>query len=115
MPTADALFVGDLLGGPSQIRRFGLDGKGETIIPIPKISAVQEMVALEDDSLLFRDHELYRAGSLVPLCRRKKPSRENGAAQHFAGLICRYRSDARIRDLKGRHENSAQYHFPQKE
>ena len=55
VPTADALFVGDLLGGPSQIRRFSLDGKGETIIPIPKISAVQKMVALEDGSLLFRD------------------------------------------------------------
>lgn len=55
VPTADALFTGDLLGGPSQIRRFALDGKGETLIPIPKISAVQEMVALEDGSLLFRD------------------------------------------------------------
>ncbi|PYJ70742.1 MAG: S9 family peptidase [Verrucomicrobia bacterium] len=55
VPTADALYVGDLLGGPSQIRRFGLDGKGETIIPTPKISAVQEMLALEDGSLLFRD------------------------------------------------------------
>jgi prolyl oligopeptidase len=55
VPTADALFVGDLLGGPSQIRRFGLDGKGATTIPIPKISAVQEMVALDDGSLLFRD------------------------------------------------------------
>ena len=55
LPTANGLFTGDLLGGPSQIRRFGLDGKGETIIPIPKISAVQEMVALEDGSLLFRD------------------------------------------------------------
>ena len=55
LPTADALFTGDLLGGPSQIRRFGLDGKGETIIPIPKISSVQEMVALEGGSLLFRD------------------------------------------------------------
>ncbi len=55
VPTADALCVGDLLGGPSQIRRFGLDGKGEATIPIPKISAVQEMVALEDGSLLFRD------------------------------------------------------------
>jgi prolyl oligopeptidase len=53
--TADSLYVGDLLGGPSQIRRFGLDGKGETIIPIPKISAVSEMLALEDNSLLFRD------------------------------------------------------------
>jgi prolyl oligopeptidase len=55
IPTADALYTGDLLGGPSQIRRFGLDGKGETIIPIAKISAVQEMLALEDNSLLFRD------------------------------------------------------------
>src|SRR5438552_1048928 len=55
VPTADALYVGDLLGGPSQIRRLGLDGKAETIIPIPIISAVQEMLALEDNSLLFRD------------------------------------------------------------
>src|SRR6266480_1971595 len=42
VPTSDVLYVGDLLGGPSQIRRFGLDGKGEAIIPVPKISAVQE-------------------------------------------------------------------------
>jgi prolyl oligopeptidase len=55
VPTADALYVGDVLGGPSQIRRFGLDGKGEAVIPVPKISAVQEMLALEDNSLLFRD------------------------------------------------------------
>jgi prolyl oligopeptidase len=55
VPTTDALYVGDLLGGPSQIRRFGLDGKGETVIPTPKISAVQQMLAVEDNSLLFRD------------------------------------------------------------
>jgi prolyl oligopeptidase len=54
-PTAEALYVGDLLGGPSQIRRFGLDGKGGKIISIPKISAVSEMESLEDNSLLFRD------------------------------------------------------------
>jgi len=54
-PAGDGLYVGDLLGGPSQIRRFGLDGKGETLIPIPKISDVSEMESLEDNSLLFRD------------------------------------------------------------
>ena len=53
--TREALYIGDLLGGPSQIRRFALDGKGETIVPISKISAVSEMVGLEDNSLLFRD------------------------------------------------------------
>src|SRR6266581_4791419 len=55
VPSNDALYVGDLLGGPSQIRRFDLNGKNETTIPIPQISAVQEMLALEDGSLLFRD------------------------------------------------------------
>ena len=55
VPTKDALYVGDLLGGPSQIRRFALDGTGASVIPIQKISNVQEMVGLEDGSLLFRD------------------------------------------------------------
>jgi len=55
VPTGGALYIGDLMGGPSQIRRFGLDGKNESTVPIPKISAVSEMLALEDDSLLFRD------------------------------------------------------------
>jgi len=54
-PTAEALYVEDLLGGPSQIRRFDLDGKNGTIIPIPQISSVTEMESLEDSSLLFRD------------------------------------------------------------
>jgi prolyl oligopeptidase len=54
VPSTDALYVSDLLGGPSQIRRFDLNGKNEMVIPIPQISAVQEMLALEDGSLLFR-------------------------------------------------------------
>src|SRR5213083_1949929 len=55
VPSKEALYVGDLLGGPSQIRRFDLNGKNETTIPISQISSVQEMLALEDESLLFRD------------------------------------------------------------
>ena len=46
-PAANALYVDDLLGGPSQVRRFDLDGKNATTIPIPPISNVQELVALE--------------------------------------------------------------------
>lgn len=54
-PAKDGLYLVDLLGGPSQVRRFGLDGKNETIIPIAQISNVQELLALEDGSLLYRD------------------------------------------------------------
>ena len=54
-PSANALYVVDLLGGPSQVRRFGLDGKEGKTIPVPPVSDVQEIVAPEDGSLLFRD------------------------------------------------------------
>src|SRR5437870_11944900 len=39
-PTQEARYVGELLGGPWQIRRCDLNGKNETIIPIAPISAV---------------------------------------------------------------------------
>jgi prolyl oligopeptidase len=55
VPGTDALYVADLLGGPSQIRRFDLNGKNEAKISTPQISAVQELLAVEDGSLLFRD------------------------------------------------------------
>jgi prolyl oligopeptidase len=55
VPGTDTLYVADLLGGPSQIRRFDLNGKNETTIATRQISAVQELLALEDGSLLFRD------------------------------------------------------------
>jgi prolyl oligopeptidase len=55
VPSQEALYVGDLLGGPSQIRRFDLNGKNGTTIPIPHISSVQQMLALEDGSLLFHN------------------------------------------------------------
>ncbi|MDQ3116106.1 MAG: prolyl oligopeptidase family serine peptidase [Verrucomicrobiota bacterium] len=53
-PAAGALYVVDLLGGPSQVRRFDLEGKNGATIPVPPISNVQELVAQEDGTLLFR-------------------------------------------------------------
>src|SRR4029077_4084294 len=37
-PTANALYVADLLGGPSQVRRFDLDGKNASALAIPNVS-----------------------------------------------------------------------------
>jgi prolyl oligopeptidase len=54
-PTANALYLADLLGGPSQLRRFDLAGTNGTTISVPAISSVPEMAACEDGSLLFRD------------------------------------------------------------
>ncbi|GDY21548.1 peptidase S9 [Verrucomicrobiota bacterium] len=52
-PTAKSLFVADLIGGPSRIRQFGLDGKDERILQLPEASGVGGMIAV-DGHLLFR-------------------------------------------------------------
>jgi prolyl oligopeptidase len=72
-PTANALLVDDLLGGPSQIRRFDLDSKNETVIAIPEISAVTEMESLEDNSLLFRDVSFTEPAAWFHLVDPTKP------------------------------------------
>jgi prolyl oligopeptidase len=57
-PTAHYLFVSDLIGGPSRIRQFALDGKYFDDIPMSIASGVAQVVALEDkpedDRMLFR-------------------------------------------------------------
>ena len=53
-PAAKALYVVDLLGGPSQVRRFDPEGKIGVTIPVPPISDVQEMAVEEEGGLLFR-------------------------------------------------------------
>ncbi len=58
--TAGSLFVTELLGGPSRIRQFGLDGKGGRELPLPTASSVGQVVVLEtgdgaDAGILFRE------------------------------------------------------------
>ncbi len=51
--TAKFLFVADLLGGPSRIRQFTLDGKDARILPLPEASGVGGLIAV-DGQVLFR-------------------------------------------------------------
>ena len=57
-PTAKYLFVTDLIGGPSRIRQFDLNGKGASELPLSEASGVAQLVALEntpdDNGILFR-------------------------------------------------------------
>jgi prolyl oligopeptidase len=55
VPTTNTLYVADLLGGPSQLRRFDLNGQNGKTITIPPISSVQELVEEDNGSALFRD------------------------------------------------------------
>jgi prolyl oligopeptidase len=54
-PTARALYVQDLVGGPSQIRLFDLKGDEARMVPIRPVSTVQQMLWMEGDQVLYRD------------------------------------------------------------
>jgi prolyl oligopeptidase len=53
LPTATTLYVSELVGGPSQVRIFDLDGHERGTVPVQGVSAVGEMVRHEGDELLF--------------------------------------------------------------
>jgi prolyl oligopeptidase len=53
-PTPKFLFVTDLIGGPSRIRQFGLDGKNERTLPLPAASGVGGLIDVEG-RILFRE------------------------------------------------------------
>ncbi|MDZ4289933.1 MAG: hypothetical protein U0984_18350, partial [Prosthecobacter sp.] len=52
--TESHLYVTDLVGGPSQVRRFSLTGGGEERLPLPENVDVGYLSAMEDGSVLFR-------------------------------------------------------------
>ena len=59
-PTAGSLFVTEMLGGPSRIRQFGLDGKNAREFPLPAAASVGQLVVIEtangaDAGVLFRE------------------------------------------------------------
>ncbi len=51
--TAQFLFVADMLGGPSRVRQFTLDGKDAHILPLPEASGVGGMLEAEG-RIVFR-------------------------------------------------------------
>jgi prolyl oligopeptidase len=54
VPTAQRLYIADLVGGPSQIRVFDLKGTEQKRVPLTKIASVGQMVRLQGDDILFR-------------------------------------------------------------
>jgi prolyl oligopeptidase len=55
LPIANTLYVVDQIGGPSQIRVFDTSGKAQGVVPIPPVSAVNQLLRTEGDRLLFND------------------------------------------------------------
>ena len=53
LSVGNTLFTSDQLGGPSQIRSFDTGGKPQGTVPILPISSVDEMVRVDNGTLLF--------------------------------------------------------------
>ncbi len=53
VPTANLLYVTELVGGPSEIHFFNHDGKELGTVPSEPISAINQILPLENDRILF--------------------------------------------------------------
>jgi len=55
LPTDSRIYVSDVLGGPSEVRAFDLDGKRLPDLPLPPISTVYGMVSVDGDDILLEN------------------------------------------------------------
>lgn len=58
--TKDNLFVLDIVGGPSQIRHFDLNGKLKRVAPMEAVSVAQDLVVVSNDELVFQSESFSR-------------------------------------------------------
>ena len=52
--TKSGVYVDGLIGGPSELRFYPFGGGTASVVPLPPVSAVHQMVWLEGDELLFK-------------------------------------------------------------
>src|SRR5258708_9531591 len=55
LPIANTLYVVDQIGGPSQIRIFDTSGKTQGLVPLPPISAVNQILRSDTGQFLFNE------------------------------------------------------------
>lgn len=61
--TRDRLYLVDVIGGPTQIRVFDHAGKPLGLVPIEPVSAVSQLLRLENGELLFRNSSYIKPGA----------------------------------------------------
>jgi prolyl oligopeptidase len=59
------LYVSELVGGPSRLESFDLDGRSGHEIPLPPVSGVANLVNVDDVFPVGEDHVLFRQTSYV--------------------------------------------------
>ena len=67
--TASRIYSNDLVGGPSQIRVFDLNGRLQQTVPIEPVSSVTEVAPLDGDEILYEAQSYVRP----PAFYRVKP------------------------------------------
>ncbi len=60
VPTTNLLYVTELVGGPSEIHIFDHSGKEAGTVPSEPVSAITQIVALDEDRILFGNQSFVR-------------------------------------------------------
>jgi prolyl oligopeptidase len=79
--TADSLYVRELLGGPSRVAIFDLEGHPKGELPLPDVASVQEVEPLSDGTLLYSIETYLRPPYYSRFDPRTASAKETALAQ----------------------------------
>jgi hypothetical protein len=88
VPATSRLYVIDQIGGPSEVRLFGLDGNALGAVPLPPVS-VRGLVRTKGDEILRQLRNLSEPAAVDPVWRFREtePNRaERGGRCRFQRL-----------------------------
>ena len=70
--TERAIYLREIVGGPSRVEIFNHDGKRQGELPLPQVASVDELEALDDGSLLYGIETYPQAAVFLPLSRSQR-------------------------------------------
>ena len=79
--TERAIYVREIVGGPSRVEIFGHDGKRQGALPLPEVASVDEIESLDDGSVLYSIETYLRSPYFARYQEASGKSEETALAQ----------------------------------
>ncbi len=111
--TPRALYLRELVGGPSRVAIFDHAGKSRGVLPIPDVATVEEVEPLNDGTVLYSIETYLRPQYFARYEEKAAQASDSKLARNQPSVVRRYGGAARVCHIEGRHGGAAQHHSPQ--
>ncbi len=112
--TRDAMLVSYIVGGPNEVQGLRAGRQGARQAAAAADRRLRQYRSAAGRRRAVRCLDVSAPALLRPLARRGRENHGNEAGRGQSGQVRRRQGDARIRDVEGRHEGTAEHHPAQR-